>query len=82
MKKFLAIAIIAATLTSCGPKTEEGTTTDKDSTVAPATETPAVQEDTTTKAGGDTTAKAAPAAEAKPATDAKATEAKPAAEKK
>jgi hypothetical protein len=75
MKKFLAIAMIAATLTSCGGAETKEEATDT-TTVAPTTETPAVQEDTTNKAGGDTTAKA------DPATDAKAAEAKPAAEKK
>jgi len=64
MKKFLAIAMIAATLTACGGgKTEEATTADSAATVAPV-ETPApdtttavATPDTTAKAGGDTTKK-------------------------
>ena len=65
MKKFLAIAVIAATLTSCGGgKTEEAATTDT-ATVAPV-ETPAPAPADTTAAPADTTAApaAAPAAEA------------------
>ena len=42
MKKFLAIAVIAATLTSCGGgKTEEAATVDT-TTVAPAADTTTV----------------------------------------
>ena len=59
MKKFLAIALIAASLTSCGGgKTEEAPAADTTATVAPA----------------DTTAPAAPAATdstAKPAAETK-----------
>jgi hypothetical protein len=58
MKKFLAIAMIAATLTSCGGgESKEGEATDT-TTVAPATETPATV-DTTAAATADTTAKVA-----------------------
>jgi hypothetical protein len=58
MKKFLAIAMIAATLTSCGggEKTEGTPETDTTTTAAPV-ETPVVTEDTTTKVE-DTTKKA------------------------
>ena len=57
MKKFLAIAMIAATLTSCGGgETKEGETTDT-TTVAPM-ETPAPV-DTAAAAPVDTTAKVA-----------------------
>jgi hypothetical protein len=54
MKKFLAIAMIAATLTSCGggEKTEE--TPAADTTATAPVETPAV--DTTAAAPADTTA--------------------------
>ena len=55
MKKFLAIAMIAATLTSCGGgETKEGEATDT-TTVAPETTTPI---DTAAKAPVDTAAKA------------------------
>ena len=58
MKKFLAIAMIAATLTSCGGgETKEEATTDTAATVAPV-ETPATV-DTTAAAPVDTTAKVA-----------------------
>ncbi len=56
MKKFLAIAVIAATLTSCGGgKTEEAATVDT-TTVAPAA-------DTTTVAPAADTTTVAPAAD-------------------
>ncbi len=57
MKKFLAIAMIAASLTACGggDKTEE--TPAADSTVAPATETPAAPAaDSTVAPAADSTA--------------------------
>jgi PBP1b-binding outer membrane lipoprotein LpoB len=58
MKKFLAIAMIAATLTSCGGgETKEEATTDTAATVAPM-ETPAPV-DTAAAAPVDTTAKVA-----------------------
>ncbi len=57
MKKFLAIAVIAATLTSCGgSKTEETPAVDSTATVAADT-TVAAPADTT--AAADTTAKVA-----------------------
>ena len=63
MKKFLAIALIAATLTSCGGgKTEEAApATDTAAVVAPV-ETPAPAVVDTTVKAADTTATAAPAA--------------------
>lgn len=64
MKKFLAIAMIAASLTACGggEKTEE--TPAADSTVAP-TETPAAPAvDSAAPAAADTTAKVDSAAAA------------------
>jgi len=63
MKKFLAIAVIAATLTSCGGgSTEEAPATDS-AAVAPV-EAPAPAPVDTTAAPVDTTAAAAPATEA------------------
>jgi hypothetical protein len=56
MKKFLAIAMIAATLTSCGGgDSKDGEATDTTTTVAPV-ETPAPV-DTAAMAPADTTAK-------------------------
>jgi hypothetical protein len=57
MKKFLAIAMIAATLTSCGGgETKEETTTDSAATVAPV-ETPAPTTDSMPAPAADSTAK-------------------------
>jgi hypothetical protein len=61
MKKFLAIALIAASLTSCGGgKTEEAPAADTTATVAPVDTAAAPAAVDTTKAA-DTTAAAAPA---------------------